>query len=50
MQDSSGMIWVGTVLGVSRYNPVQDRFMAIESSDKGFGVSSLFEDSRHNIW
>lgn len=51
MEDSSGNIWAGTHDGLSLYNPMQDRFVAFGSGQGiKYSVTSLFEDSRHNIW
>lgn len=51
MEDSSGHIWAGTNEGVALYNPTQDRFVpAGDPQTDRISVTSLFEDSSHNIW
>ena len=51
MEDSGGRIWAGTNEGLALYNPTQDRFLPVAKGDgEPVSVTSLFEDSRHNIW
>lgn len=51
MEDSSGRIWAGTQEGVALYNPAQDRFVPVgDTNSDRISVTSLFEDSSHNIW
>ncbi len=48
MEDSSGFLWIATQKGLSRYNPIQDRFIPVGNSK--IDALSLFEDGKHNIW
>lgn len=48
MEDSSGFLWIATQKGLSRYNPIQDRFIPVGNSE--IDALSLFEDGKHNIW
>lgn len=53
--DRSGTIWVGTRLGLLRYNPsldilepVEGLFKPVESSD--YEILSIMEDAKGNLW
>lgn len=51
IEDSSGNIWAGTHDGLCLYNTAQDRFVAVgRKKGEKVSVTSLFEDSRHNLW
>ena len=51
LEDSAGNVWCASRTGVSRYNPGQDRFVYVPADDSsGIYATSVFEDSRHNIW
>lgn len=51
LEDSSGKVWGASQSGVCRYNPKQERFVCVTTSDgKTVYASSLFEDRSHNIW
>ncbi len=50
MEDSNGRIWAGTNEGLALYNQSQDRFTPVGNPEDRISVTSLFEDSRHNIW
>lgn len=50
-EDSSGTIWVGTQEGLCRYNPSQDRFVAVGGKDGAMiDITTLFEDGYNNLW
>lgn len=51
LEDSAGNIWCTSRTGLSKYNPSQDRFVYVPTDDNaGIYATSVFEDSRHNIW
>lgn len=55
-RDSQGMIWLGTVGGLNRYDPMQKSFICYrhESSNgqslPNNEVVAIVEDNQHNLW
>lgn len=51
LEDSSGEVWGASQSGVCRYNPQQDRFISVATSDGGtVFATALYEDRSRNIW
>jgi len=55
-QDSSGHLWIGTLDGLNRFNPVNNQFIRYQDSIKshfglrGNSVSSIFIAKDNSIW
>jgi len=52
LEDSRGTVWAASQSGVCRYNPEQDRFVSVATTDRQecLYASSILEDHNHNIW
>lgn len=48
-KDNQGTIWVGTPLGLNRYNPKEDNFDRIKELYLN-GISSIIQDCKGYIW
>lgn len=52
-ESADGCIWVGTAAGVSRWNPLQEKFasgLPAAAHFKNYNVSGIGEDAAGNIW
>jgi len=55
-EDHSGVLWVGTLNGLNRYDPENDRFVRFQADDNdpsslsNSEVLTIFEDRAHRLW
>ncbi|MDI6402860.1 two-component regulator propeller domain-containing protein, partial [Balneolaceae bacterium ANBcel3] len=54
MQDHEGVIWIGTVNGLNKFNSVEFQVFRNNPVDSnslsGSSISTLYEDRDHNLW
>ncbi len=50
LQDRDGILWIGTSMGLLKYDGVDYKEMAFEKEHKNKVVSSLFEDAGRRLW
>lgn len=55
LEDRSGVIWVGTRIGLLQYNPNKDRLEPVEkltnySNNAHKEILTIFEDEKGNLW
>ena len=56
LEDSKGLIWLGTDKGLCCFNPVNQRFISFTNQfndkqiKKSNGITSIYEDKNHNLW
>jgi ligand-binding sensor domain-containing protein/signal transduction histidine kinase len=50
MEDKEGNLWVGTVNGLCRYNPLKEDFERYKINNSSYYIADLFQDSKGIIW
>lgn len=54
LEDHTGKFWIGTDRGLNIYDPITERVsivdLGVNEGNKRLEISTLFEDTDHNIW
>jgi PAS domain S-box-containing protein len=49
-EDHLGVLWVGTFMGIRKYDRAHDKFVFVCDSLKNNKIRVIFDDSYHNLW